>query len=358
MTPMCRVYEMNQQIFDTIKCLDKNRIVSDEELKAIITTEDEEALKELFKLSRKKALEQFSNKIYIRGLIEISNYCWNDCYYCGIRHGNEKVERYRLTKEEILSCCEQGYELGFRTFVMQGGEDGYWRNERMEELVSIIRNKYPDCAITLSLGEMDKEMYQRLFDAGANRYLLRHETAVSKHYKKLHPKQLSFEQRRECLLNLKEIGFQVGSGFMVGSPYQEVDYLVEDLKFLWELQPHMIGIGPFLSHKDTPFRDQANGSLERTLRMIAILRLMFPKSLIPATTALGTISPDGRERGILAGANVVMPNLSPQKDRKKYMLYDNKIATGEEAAEGIERLRKRVKSIGYEVVSERGDFAF
>lgn len=347
---------MKEQIFDTIRHLDENRIVSDEELKELLTTQNEKAIDELLKRARNKALKQFGNKIFIRGLIEISNYCWNDCFYCGIRHGNEKVERYRLIREEILSCCEQGYQLGFRTFVMQSGEDSYWRGKRMEELVSTIRRKYPDCAITLSLGEMTKEMYQRLYDAGANRYLLRHETAEKSHYEKLHPKELSFEQRRQCLLNLREIGFQVGSGFMVGSPYQKLDYLIRDLRFLWELQPHMIGIGPFLSHKDTPFADKENGSLERTVRLIAILRLMFPKSLIPATTALGTIASDGRERGILAGANVVMPNLSPQKDRKKYMLYDNKIATGEEAAEGLERLKERIKAIGYEIITARGDF--
>ena len=345
-----------KQIWNTIERLEKERFVSDEEFKALITTEDEEAVTELLKRGKEASLRQFGNKIYIRGLIEISNYCWNDCLYCGIRHGNKKAERYRLTREEVLSCCEQGYELGFRTFVLQGGEDAYWRGERMEELVSTIREKYRDCAITLSLGEMTKEEYQRLYDAGANRYLLRHETAVKEHYKQLHPAELSFENRRECLRALKEIGFQVGSGFMVGSPYQTVDYLIEDLHFLWDLQPHMIGIGPFLSHKDTPFKEQPNGSMERTLRMIAILRLMFPKSLIPSTTALGTIAPDGRERGILAGANVVMPNLSPQKERKKYMLYDNKIATGEEAAEGLWRLKKRMEAIEYEIVTARGDF--
>ena len=345
-----------KQIWNAIERLEKERFVSDEEFKALITTEDEEAVRELLKRGKEASLRQFGNKIYIRGLIEISNYCWNDCLYCGIRHGNKKAERYRLTREEVLSCCEQGYELGFRTFVLQGGEDAYWRGERMEELVSTIREKYRDCAITLSLGEMTKEEYQRLYDAGANRYLLRHETAVKEHYQQLHPAELSFENRRECLRALKEIGFQVGSGFMVGSPYQTVDYLIEDLHFLWDLQPHMIGIGPFLSHKDTPFKEQPNGSMERTLRMIAILRLMFPKSLIPSTTALGTIAPDGRERGILAGANVVMPNLSPQKDRKKYMLYDNKIATGEEAAEGLWRLKKRMESIEYEIVTARGDF--
>lgn len=348
---------MKEQQLNIIRVLDEEHKIEDwEGIKTILTTEDDEVIQELFTRSRKKALQQFGNKIFIRGLIEISNYCWNDCFYCGIRHGNEKVERYRLTKEEVLSCCEQGYELGFRTFVMQGGEDGYWRNERMEALVSTIRKKYPDCAITLSLGEMTKEMYQKLYDAGANRYLLRHETAEKSHYGLLHPSDLSFEKRRECLFHLKEIGFQVGSGFMVGSPYQTLDYLIKDLQFLWELQPHMIGIGPFLSHKDTPFAEKENGSVELTLRMLAILRLMFPKSLLPATTALGTIANDGRERGILAGANVVMPNLSPKKDRKKYMLYDNKIATGEEAAEGLEKLKSKIQAIGYEIVTARGDF--
>lgn len=336
--------------------LEEQKKLTKKEYYELLTKKDPEFQKMLFLRAQKVAKKQFGNKIFIRGLIEISNYCKNNCYYCGIRNGNDKAERYRLTKEKILFCCEQGYKLGFRTFVLQGGEDSYWSGERLIELVSAIRKQYRDCAITLSLGEMEEEMYQQLYLAGANRYLLRHETANEIHYKKLHPQNLSLNNRKKCLSYLKKIGYQVGTGFMVGSPEQTIDCLIEDLLFLWELQPEMIGIGPFLSHKDTPFAEEQNGDVSLTLRLLAILRLMFPSSLIPATTALGTIIFNGREQGILAGANVVMPNLSPVKERKKYMLYDNKIATGEEAAEGLDLLRKRINSIGYQIVSERGDF--
>lgn len=297
----------------------------------------------------------YGNKVYIRGLIEVSNYCKNDCLYCGIRRSNGCAERYRLTEEEILSCCENGYELGFRTFVMQGGEDAYYTDDRLCALITEIKRRYPDCAVTLSLGERSYESYKRLFDAGADRYLLRHETADDTHYSKLHPENMSGEVRKECLFNLKKIGYQTGSGFMVGSPYQTVENIVQDLRFLQELKPDMIGIGPFITHKETPFADFQSGSFELTLRLISILRLMFPNVLLPATTALGTINPKGREMGLMAGANVVMPNLSPLKSRKLYDLYDNKICTGEEAAESKALLQKQVSSVGYEIVTERGD---
>lgn len=296
----------------------------------------------LFQTARKVAREVFGNRIYKRGLIEISSYCKNDCYYCGIRRSNQKAERYRLTKEQILSCCETGYALGFRTFVLQGGEDPYYNDDRMVGIVSEIREKYQDCAITLSLGERSYESYKRLYDAGANRYLLRHESADPEHYRKLHPAEMSLENRKECLWNLKDIGYQVGTGFMVGAPGQTEETLQEDIAFIRKLQPHMIGIGPYVSHKDTPFAGEKNGTLEQTLELLAIFRIMFPHALIPATTSLGTIHPKGREMGILAGANVVMPNLSPVDVRKKYLLYDNKICTGEEAAECRQCLEKRM----------------
>lgn len=310
----------------------------------------------LFQTARKVAREVFGNRIYKRGLIEISSYCKNDCYYCGIRRSNQKAERYRLTKEQILSCCETGYALGFRTFVLQGGEDPYYNDDRMVGIVSEIREKYPDCAITLSLGERSYESYKRLYDAGANRYLLRHESADPEHYRKLHPAEMSLENRKECLWNLKDIGYQVGTGFMVGAPGQTEETLQEDIAFIRKLQPHMIGIGPYVSHKDTPFAGEKNGTLEQTLELLAIFRIMFPHALIPATTSLGTIHPKGREMGILAGANVVMPNLSPVDVRKKYLLYDNKICTGEEAAECRQCLEKRMESIGYQLVEDRGDY--
>jgi biotin synthase len=310
----------------------------------------------LFEKSRKTAHQYFGNRIYTRGLIEFTNYCKNDCFYCGIRAGNQKAERYRLSKADILNCCEDGHSLGFRTFVLQGGEDQFYSDNDLVDIISDIKARYPDCAVTLSVGEKSAASYQAFYKAGADRYLLRHETADAAHYEKLHPKTLTLQNRKQCLRTLKEIGYQVGTGFMVGSPFQTADHLAEDLLFIQELSPQMIGIGPFIPHHDTPFANQPQGSLELTLFLIGILRLMIPNALIPATTALGTIDPQGREKGILAGANVVMPNLSPVGVRKKYELYDNKICTGEEAAECRFCLQNRMKSIGYELVVDRGDF--
>lgn len=319
---------------------------------------DKEIAEYGFELARKRQKETFGNEVYTRGLIEISNYCKNDCIYCGIRRSNQNAERYRLSEEEILSCCESGYALGFRTFVLQGGEDGYYTDDLLEDLLHKIKAAYPDCAITLSLGERSRESYERLYAAGADRYLLRHETANEAHYGKLHPAEMSLKNRKQCLYTLKEIGYQVGCGIMVGSPYQTIDNLVEDLTFMKALNPHMVGIGPFIPQKDTPFGEMEQGSLEMTLFLLAIIRLMLPKVLLPATTALGTIHSRGRELGILAGGNVVMPNLSPVKVRKKYALYDNKICTGEEAAECRGCLGNRMESIGYKLVVSRGDSPF
>ena len=293
--------------------------------------------------------------MYIRGLIEISNICKNDCYYCGIRRSNENCDRYRLSKEEILECCKEGYELGFRTFVMQGGEDGYFTDEVLCEIVSKIHHRFPDCAITLSMGERSKESYQKLYEAGANRYLLRHETADKKHYESLHPAKMSCENRIQCLKNLKEIGYQTGCGFMVGSPGQTTEFLAKDLKFIEEFKPDMCGIGPFIPHKDTVFKEEKAGSVELTCYLLSLIRLIHPCILLPATTALGTLDERGREKGILAGANVIMPNLSPLSVRKKYELYNNKISTGQESAQGLEELKLKMQSISYEVVCERGD---
>lgn len=297
----------------------------------------------------------YGKDVFTRGLIEFTNYCKNDCFYCGIRKSNANANRYRLSEQQVLECCRQGYELGFRTFVLQGGEDPYYNDQRMVSIVSAIHAEYPDCAITLSLGERSEESYRALFAAGAERYLLRHETASDAHYRQLHPAEMCLAVRKECLFTLRNIGYQVGSGFMVGSPGQTPRCLAEDMVFLQQLQPHMIGIGPFVPHKDTPFAHQPQGSLELTLFMVSALRLAFPRALIPATTALGTIAPDGRERGILAGANVVMPNLSPVAHRKDYSLYDNKICTGEEAAECRWCLHARMERIGHHIVESRGD---
>ena len=300
--------------------------------------------------------EVYGTDVYTRGLIEFTNYCKNDCYYCGIRRSNPNAKRYRLTEEEILACCENGYELGFRTFVLQGGEDPYFNDDRMVDIVRKIRAGYPDCAITLSIGEKSYESYKRFREAGADRYLLRHETANDVHYRKLHPEEMRLEARKQCLYDLKTLGYQVGAGFMVGSPEQTAETLADDLVFLKELDPQMVGIGPFIPHHDTKFAKEEAGSVDLTLKLLSVLRLLLPKVLLPATTALGTLDPLGREKGLSAGANVVMPNLSPVENRKQYELYDNKICTGDEAAKCKNCLSARVRSAGYELVEDRGDY--
>ncbi len=330
--------------------------LSDGELKLLIETDDKAAAELLKKYADETRRKFYGDKVFLRGLIEISSYCRNDCLYCGIRRSNRDADRYRLSREDILACCENGYELGFRTFVMQGGEDMYFSDEVIVPLIAEIREKYPDCAITLSLGERSYESYKRMKEAGADRYLLRHEAASEELYKKLHPSEMSLRNRKECLFALRELGYQVGAGFMVGAPFQTTDDIIADLRFLQELRPQMIGIGPFVPHHSTPFADEKRGTLELTLRLLGILRLLFPNVLLPATTALGTIAPNGRELGLMTGCNVVMPNLSPVKVRKKYDLYDNKICTGEEAAECRGCLQRRIESAGYTVANERGDF--
>lgn len=344
---------------NNIKIIDKLNsgvVPSKAELVSLLDTLNEDEFEYLRKLAQQKAQSVFGNKIYIRGLIEISNYCKNDCLYCGIRRSNKNAARYRLGKEQILSCCDKGFALGFRTFVLQGGEDGYYTDELMCSIVREIREKYPGCAITLSLGERGFESFKRLYEAGANRYLLRHETANAEHYSRLHPESMRLETRIESLRELKRLGFQTGAGFMVGSPYQTTENLAEDLLFIQSFKPQMCGIGPFIPHKDTPFHDMPAGTLKMTLTLLSIIRLLHPHVLLPATTALGTVNPKGREMGILHGANVVMPNLSPTEHRKDYSLYDNKICTGDEAAECIRCLSLRMKSIGYQIVTDRGDF--
>lgn len=324
--------------------------------KELMTLLEEPALPYLFKKADEMRRKFYGNSVYIRGLIEISNHCKNNCYYCGIRAENKNVCRYRLSSEEILSCCLEGYSLGFRTFVMQGGEDVFFSDDEICPLISEIKKRFPDCAITLSLGERSFESYKKMYDAGADRYLLRHESANEELYTSLHPKNMSLTNRKECLFNLKKIGYQTGSGFMVGAPGQTLENIIEDIRFLQELNPHMIGIGPFISHKDTPFKDSKNGELELTLKLLSILRLLFPAVLLPATTALGTLSKGGREQGIMAGANVIMPNLSPYSVRKLYSLYDNKLSSGPESAQALEELKNNMKAIGYEIKITRGDY--
>lgn len=329
--------------------------LSDAQLKELLSNPSSFDKTYLCQLADEKRQEIYGKDVYLRGLIEFTNICKNDCYYCGIRRSNPHVERYRLTPEEIYSCAEEGYKLGFRTFVLQGGEDPYFTDERMCAIIRGLKERHPDCAITLGVGEKPRESYQAYFDAGADRFLLRHETANESHYGQLHPSEMSLQNRKECLYTLREIGYQVGCGMMIGSPYQTVDCLIEDLRFMQDLQPHMIGIGPFIPHKDTIFKEEAPGSADETLLILSILRLMFPYALIPATTALGTVDPLGREKGIQAGCNVIMPNLSPGPYRDKYLLYDNKICVDDCSAECRGCVDRRMDSIGYEVVSSRGD---
>ncbi len=335
--------------------LDTLHILSKDEFVRLISEHNESDAQYLFERARLARQKYFETSVYLRGLIEISSYCHNDCLYCGIRHSNAAAERYRLTDEQILQCCEQGYHLGFRTFVLQGGEDSKFTDERLTKLIQDIRHSYPACAITLSLGERKRESYLRLFEAGADRYLLRHETANAGHYGQLHPSWMSHAKRMQCLQDLKEIGYQVGTGFMVGSPFQTAEHLAEDLLFIAQFHPQMVGIGPYIPHHATPFAEQPAGTVEQTLFLLGLLRVMMPQLLLPATTALGTLDPQGREKGLLAGANVIMPNLSPADDRSKYMIYDNKLATGAESAEGLAELNSIIESVGYHVEQSRGD---
>lgn len=335
--------------------LRKENILSKDELTFMIKNISDDELLYLQKNAREVSNNTFGNKVFIRGLIEFTNYCKNNCYYCGIRCQNANIKRYRLTKEQILECCEKGYKNGFRTFVLQGGEDPYFNDDRLCEIVISIKEQYTDCALTLSVGERSSDSYKMLYDAGVDRYLLRHETAVKKHYEKLHPKEMSFDNRRSCLKNLRETGFQTGSGFMVGSPYQTEEMLSSDLLYLKELYPHMIGIGVFIPHKDTPFADERNGSVRRTYVLLAMLRLMFPKVLLPATTAVMTLDEKGLENCVMSGANVVMPNLLSEDISGNYSLYNNKIHTNGESSKELKRLNARLNKIGYELSYSRGD---
>ena len=338
--------------------LHQKHTLTAEEYRSLLLCEDTTTNVYLQKKAQQTTIDRFGNAVFIRGLIEISNRCRNNCLYCGIRKGNTMVSRYALSRETILSCCREGHALGFRTFVLQGGEDVSQTDDWVTETVSAVRKEFPDCAITLSLGEKSKEAYQRFFEAGANRYLLRHETFNETHYQELHPSEMSRNHRLRCLEWLKEIGYQTGTGIMVGSPGQTIDHLVEDLLFIERFHPEMIGIGPFIPHAETPFANKPAGSIKLTLKLLSILRLMHPSALIPATTALASLSSDGRERGILAGANVVMPNLSPSSVREKYSLYNQKAAFGSEAAEGLKLLKEQLNKIGYTISNERGDYNY
>ncbi len=345
---------MTEKVKSIIDFLSENHYLSEEEYLFLIKNRNEETAGYLRQKADEVRKKVYNNKIFIRGLIEISNICKNDCYYCGIRSSNKNCERYKLSEKDILSCCENGYKLGFRTFVLQGGE-GVFSADDISDIVKKIKEKYPDCAVTLSLGEYQKSDYKKMKNAGADRYLLRHETICKEHYGKLHPQNMSYENRLRCLKDLKDLNFQVGCGFLVGSPYQSDEIIAKEFKFIEEFSPEMCGIGPFIPQKDTPFKNEKSGTAEETAYYLSIIRLIKPNILLPATTALGTIKEGGRELGILSGANVLMPNLSPENTRKKYALYDNKLATGVESAEQIEKLKEQIKNIGYEILVDKGD---
>jgi len=346
---------MEKEMLILIEKLEKNHSLALDEYQYLIDHRTEESAALLREKADAVRRSVYGNAVFIRGLIEVSSICKNDCLYCGLRRSNKCAERYRLDRETILSCCDEGYSLGFRTFVMQGGEDAWFTDERVCGIVEEIKSRYPDCAVTLSLGERSKESYQRLFDAGADRYLLRHETADEAHYASLHPAEMSYHIRMECLKNLKEIGYQVGCGIMVSSPGQTSRHLAQDLKFIETFKPDMCGVGPFIPHHATPFHDQPAGTVELTCYLLSIIRLIHPHLLLPSTTALGSIDPFGREKGIQSGANVVMPNLSPADVRKKYELYNGKLISGSESAQSLLELKERMAAIGYEVVCARGD---
>ncbi len=338
-----------------IKKLISERSLSLSEYERLIKERTAEAAEYLAENADRIRREHYGNSVYVRGLIEISNICKNDCYYCGIRKSNSNCSRYRLTRDEILACCDEGYKTGFRTFVMQGGEDGWYTDDILCEIISEIKSRYPDCAVTLSLGERSYESYKRLREAGADRYLLRHETADGLHYSRLHPENMSFEKRMECLRSLKSLGFQTGCGFMVGSPFQTEKNLALDLKFIEEFSPEMCGIGPFIPHSETPFSDMPSGSIELTCFLLSVIRIICPKILLPSTTALASLDKDGHIKGIRCGANVIMPNLSPFSVREKYMLYNNKAFSGSESAQQLKLLSEKLSASGYEIVLQRGD---
>ena len=347
---------MNEEMKQLADRLIATHRLSAEEYEKLIVGRDEELAEYLAKAAVAEQKRIYGNEIFIRGLLEISNICKNDCIYCGIRRSNRNCERYRLTEEEILACADEGYRLGLRTIVMQGGEDAHFTDEVLCGIVRKIKERHPDCAVTLSMGERSRESYAKLREAGADRYLLRHETADPEHYAKLHPAEMSYENRMRCLRDLKDLGYQTGCGFMVGSPYQTAANLAKDIAFVESFKPEMCGIGPFIPHHETPFAKEPAGSVELTCFLLSVIRLVHPRVLLPATTALGTMHPQGRELGILAGANVLMPNLSPVGVRKKYELYDNKICTGEESAQCLRCLSTRVEAIGYKIVTDRGDY--
>jgi len=351
---MITTFKVDKKFSAIVDGLEKNHVGKAEDYLYLLNNINEENRQYLSNAALRVKEEFYGKEIYIRGIVEFSNFCKQNCLYCGIRKDNAHVDRYRLSHKEIVEACRKGYALGYRTFVLQSGEDPYFTDDRVVAIIKDIRDNFKDAAITLSLGEKTKRSYKKFYDAGADRYLLRHETANEKLYDKLH-ENMTFQNRKECLYDLKEIGYQVGAGLMVGSPGQKKTDLIDDLRFLKELKPQMVGMGPYLTHKETPLKDSENGSLTETLVMLSLVRLILPEVLLPATTAVGTIDDYGREQAILAGCNVVMPNISPMEVRKKYELYENKICVDDQPEECRFCIEGRVKCTGSTLNMCRGD---
>ncbi len=345
---------VNEKILQLIKKLYIKNDLEDEELLYLLDNINEKEKKYLFSLAKKTRDEVYGNRVYLRGLIEFTNYCNKRCVYCGINASNKNVKRYRLTKHEILDSCIKGKKLGFNTFVLQGGEDKFFTDEIICDIVQSIKLKIPDCAVTLSIGEREFESYKAFKKAGVDRYLLRHETTNSDLYTRLHPNS-KLQNRMECLKDLKDLGFQTGAGFMVGLPGYETKDYVKDLRFLKNLQPEMVGIGPFIPHADTEMKHCKSGDLKTVILILAMVRLLLPKVLLPATTALSTIDSEGRKKGLNAGANVIMPNLTPGIYREDYSLYNEKMITGSESVEELELIKKQLEDYGYICDMSKGD---
>jgi biotin synthase len=308
---------------------------------------------ELFAMADDIRKRYFKDEVHIRGIIEFSNYCMKNCFYCGLRRDNKTIERYRISEDEIIDTALKAGELGYKTILLQSGEDGGYTIEGLCAIIKRIRSNL-DCAITLSLGEKSFDEYRSLRDAGADRYLLRFETSDRGLFNKLKPDS-SYENRLDCIKNLKKLGFQVGSGFMVGLPGQTYEILADDILLLRELDLDMIGIGPFLSHHNTPLGNSASGTLDLTLRALAIIRILMPDVHIPATTAMGTVEKGGREKALQCGANVIMPNVTPIKYRKYYEIYPNKICIDDAPSDCRACIEGMLKSLGRAAATNKGD---
>lgn len=315
-----------------------------EELIALL--EDENCNQNLFEAADSVRKNFVGDEIHLRGLIEFSNICKNNCCYCGLRRDNRKISRYRLENAEILELAAHGAAMGLKTIVLQSGEDAYYGCERLCEIIRGIKRL--NVALTLSIGEKSLEDYQAYHAAGADRFLLRIETTDRTLYER-HDPEMSWEARRQCLTDLRRAGLEVGSGCLVGLPGQTVASLADDILFFKEIEADMIGIGPFIPHPDTPLGDASGGRLETALKVMALTRLLLPDINIPATTAMETLAQDGQIRALKAGANVIMPNITLTDYRRYYELYPGKSATGYTPDESLKKVVAKIESIGRKV---------